>query len=243
MQQGQITAIPQAGVTCYWYAQPSGGTLLYTGTDFNAPPVSQTTAYYIELHGSNGCINTNRAAVYVIVDQKPSTSFQVSLPSIVTDGIQVYFYNSTSGGIQYAWNFGDPLSTANTSSLENPTHIYSEPGDYNVTLVATNQKGCADSLFKVIHVEHNLTIFIPTTFTPNNDGNNDIFRVRGSNIKTVSMNIFNQWGQMIYQGDDNKWDGTMKGDLVQNGTYAYFIDVTYSNETSEKFKGQITVIR
>ncbi|HKR07100.1 MAG TPA: gliding motility-associated C-terminal domain-containing protein [Bacteroidia bacterium] len=243
LEQGQITTVPQAGVSYYWYEQPTGGSLLSIGTTFTAPGVSQTTPYFIELHGSNGCMNPNRAAAYIIVDQAPSVSFQVSLPSIVPNGIQVYFYNSTSGGIQYQWNFGDPLSSDDNSSLENPTHIYAEPGDYNVTLVSTNQKGCADSLLKLIHVEHNLSIFIPTTFTPNNDGNNDIFRVRGSNIKTVSMNIFNQWGQKIYMSEKNEWDGTMRGDLVQNGTYSYFIDVMYNNETSEKFKGQITVIR
>ncbi|MEP7170174.1 MAG: gliding motility-associated C-terminal domain-containing protein [Bacteroidota bacterium] len=243
MIPGEIIATPQAGVVYYWYAQSSGGSSLYSGSNFTTPSVSQTTPFYVELHGSNGCINPNRAAVYVIVDQAPSISFQVSLPSIVANGIQVYFYNSTTGGINYQWNFGDPLSSDNTSILENPTHIYPSPGDYNVTLVATNQNGCADSLYRVIHVEHNLSIFIPTTFTPNNDGNNDIFRVRGSNIKTVSMNIYNQWGQLIFKGEENKWDGTVSGDLVQNGTYSYFIDVAYSNEASEKFKGQITVIR
>jgi gliding motility-associated-like protein len=241
--QGQIIAVPQAGVTYYWYNQPTGGTLLYTGTNYTSPPVSQTTPYFIELHGSNGCINHNRAAVYVIVDHPPSVAFQVSLPAIVANGIQVYFYNSTTGGIQYEWNFGDPFSTGNTSTLENPTHIYSETGDYNVTLVAKNQNGCADSIYRTIHVEHNVSIFIPTTFTPNNDGNNDIFRVRGSNIKRVSINIFNQWGQLIYQNEENKWDGTSNGDIVQNGTYAYVINVAYINETTEKFKGQITVIR
>src|SRR6185436_10327348 len=241
--QAQVTVVPQAGVSYNWYDQPINGSLLYTGTVFTAPPVSQTTPYYIQLQGSNGCVNPNRAAVYVIVDQAPSIAFQVSLPSIVPNGIQVYFYNSTSGGIQYQWDFGDPLSSDNVSTIENPTHIYAEPGDYNVTLVSTNQKGCADSLYRVIHVEHNLSIFIPTTFTPNNDGNNDIFRVRGTNIRTVVINIFNQWGQMIFHGEENKWDGTVNGGLVQNGTYSYFIDVTYNNDTTEKFKGQITAIR
>jgi gliding motility-associated-like protein len=243
MQQGQINAIPQVGVTCYWYEQPTGGNSLYTGTNFITPPVSQTTPYYVELHGSNGCINQNRSTVYVIAEQKPSATFQVSLPSIASNGIQVYFYNSTTGGFLYEWNFGESLSPDNTSTLENPTHIYAEPGDYNITLIAANQKGCTDSLFKVIHVEHNLSIFIPTTFTPNNDGNNDIFRVRGSNIKTVTINIFNQWGEKIFHGEENKWDGTVNGDLVQNGTYAYYINVAYNNNMSENFKGQITVIR
>jgi gliding motility-associated-like protein len=243
LQPGQINVVPQTGISYYWYSQPTGGIQLFTGSSFTSPPVSQTTPYYIELHSSNGCINRSRFTVYVIMSQQPVTSFDVSLPSVVSNGIEVYFYNSTTGGYQYEWNFGDSLSTENISTLENPVHTYPNTGEYNVTLIATNQKGCTDTLYKRISVEHNFSIFIPTTFTPNNDGTNDIFRVRGSNIKSVAMNIFNSWGQLIYQSDENKWDGTVKGDIVQNGTYVYIVDVTYANATSEKFKGQITVIR
>lgn len=240
---GQLNIVTQTGVAYYWYAQPSGGNLLYTGTSFITPSVSQTTPYYIELRGSNGCVNRNRAAVYVIVNPKPEASFNSSLPAVTPSGIQMYFYNSTSGGYQYQWNFGDSTSTNNSSTLENPTHTYPTSGEYGVQLIAVSEKGCADTLYKLISVLNNHNVFIPTTFTPNSDGSNDIFRVRGSNIKTVTMNIFNQWGQLIYQADQNKWDGTQKGDIVQNGTYVYLIEVTYLNNISEKFKGQINVIR
>ena len=57
------------------------------------------------------------------------------------------------------------------------------------------------------------------------------------------MHIFNQWGEMIYDSAINFWDGKVKGDVVQNGTYAYWIEVEYENGDSEKFKGQVTVIR
>lgn len=242
-ESGLINAVAQPGVTYYWFAQPTGGSLLYTGTAFNSPVVSQTTPFYIELHGSNGCVNPNRFAAYVIVDQKPAASFDISIPAAVSNGIQIYFYNTTSNGFQYNWNFGDSLSNDNTSTAEDPSHTYSTPGEYTIQLIAFNQHGCADTLLKTITVAHNHSIFIPTTFTPNNDGINDIFRVRGSNIKAVSMSIFNQWGQRIFQADENLWDGSTKGSIVQNGTYAYMIDVIYSNETTENFKGQITVIR
>jgi gliding motility-associated-like protein len=242
-QSGLINAVPQAGVTYYWFAQSSGGSLLYTGSTFGSPPVSQTTPFYIELHGSNGCVNLVRSVVYVIVDQKPAASFDVSLPATASNGIQIFFYNTTTNGYTYSWDFGDQTSNDNTSTSENPTHIYASTGEYTVQLIATNAHGCSDTLFKKIIVAHNHTIFIPTTFTPNNDGINDIFRVRGSNIKTVSMSIYNQWGQQIYHSEENSWDGTVKGDIVQNGTYVYQAAVTYESEATEIFKGQITVIR
>lgn len=242
-QQGQINVVPQSGVSFYWYAQPSGGSLLATGNTFVTPTVSITQPYYIEMHASNGCVNHNRAVVYVIVQPKPEAAFNVSLPASVTGGVQLYFYNASTGGDEYAWNFGDSLSNSNTSTLENPTHVYSVQSEYIVQLIATSQNGCADTVSKLINASNNHAVFVPTTFTPNNDGNNDIFRIRGSNIKTVAMNIFNQWGQLIYHADENKWDGRTKGDIVQNGTYVYMINVVYTNDTSEKLKGQITVIR
>ncbi|MFI5219101.1 MAG: gliding motility-associated C-terminal domain-containing protein [Bacteroidia bacterium] len=242
-QSGLINAVPQAGVTYYWFAQSTGGSLLYTGSAFSSPPVSQTTPFYIELHGNNGCVNPARFVAYVIVDQKPVASFDVSLPASASSGIQMFFYNTTTNGYTYSWDFGDPTSNDNTSTSSDPTHIYTATGEYTIQLIATNAHGCSDTTLKTIIVAHNHTIFIPTTFTPNNDGINDIFRVRGSNIKTVSMSIFNQWGQQIYHSEENSWDGSMKGDVVQNGTYVYQVAVTYQTEATENFKGQITVIR
>lgn len=243
LESGLINAVPQTGVVFYWYAQPTGGTVLYTGTAFNTPVVSQTTPYYIESHGSNGCINKLRTTAYLFVDQKPVTSFEIAEPSAASGGIQIVFNNTTTNGYTYSWDFGDHTSGDNTSTAANPTHIYSTPGEYTVQLTATNAHGCSETLLKTIMAAHNHSIFIPTTFTPNNDGINDIFRVRGGNIESVSMNIYNQWGQLIYRAEQNEWDGSMKGDIVQNGTYVYMIDVTYTNAATENFKGQITVIR
>lgn len=238
-----LTVVQQSGVGYYWYAQPSGGTFLYAGTAYNTPALSQTTPYYIELRGSNGCINPNRSVIYAIVQAVPVISFETSIQTTASNGLQVYFMNTTTGGTQYSWNFGDTASTENISTQESPTHTFSAPGEYTITLVATNAIGCVDTLYRIISVSRNNSLFIPTAFTPNNDGNNDIFRVRGVNIKSVSMKIFNQWGQSIYTINQNYWDGKVRGDLVQNGTYVYVIDVTYANDISETCKGQVTVIR
>jgi hypothetical protein len=67
--------------------------------------------------------------------------------------------------------------------------------------------------------------------------------VRGNNIEAVKINIYNQWGERIYNAPLNFWDGKVRGDLVQNGTYMYVIDVTFKNNKTETYKGAVTVIR
>jgi gliding motility-associated-like protein len=238
-----LIANAQPGASVYWYSQPSGGTWLGTGSSFTTPALNSTTAYYAELRSAHGCINPNRFAGFAVVMPSPQLSFSVSYPAGASGGLQVYFINQSSNATQYFWNFGDPDSPDNTSSLPNPWHQYSQPGNYTVTLTAVNDAGCSDSISQVITVDRNNEVFIPTAFTPNQDGRNDLFRVRGNNIEQVRINIFNQWGERIYSAPLNFWDGKVKGDLVQNGTYMYVIDVTFKNNITETFKGAVTVIR
>ncbi len=239
----QLGVVPQAGVTYFWFAQPSGGTSLFTGTSFTTPPVWATSSYFVELHGSNGCVNPVRTAVLAIVYPVPSAFFEYALQSSSGTSLTVAFQNTSVNTSAYQWNFGDSISSDNTSTLANPVHEYSTPGEYWVQLIATGSNGCADTLLKKISVSRSNKVFIPTAFTPNNDGQNDVFRVRGSNIESVMMKIYSQWGQMIYESPLNNWDGKVRGDVVQTGTYLYVVEILFTDSSSEKFKGQISVIR
>jgi len=233
----------QPGVSYYWFNQQSGGSWLGTGVNFTTQPLNQTTVFYAELRSSQGCMNPNRIPVYAIVISPPQLSFTATTSSGSSAGIQVNFINTSLNSVSYQWNFGDPASTENTSTEINPTHIYTSPGNYTVTLSGVNSFGCRDSLISTISVDRKNEVFIPNAFSPNNDGSNDVFRVRGTNIETVNMKIFNQWGEVIYHAPLNYWDGKVKGDWVQIGTYIYLIEVTFKNNETETYKGLISVIR
>jgi gliding motility-associated-like protein len=87
--------------------------------------------------------------------------------------------------------------------------------------------------------------FLPNIFSPNSDGNNDIFRVRGENISEIYLVIYNRWGEKIFETTDKTkgWDGTFNGTPQQPGVFVYFLNVSYDDGKTKELKGNVTLIR
>ncbi len=88
-------------------------------------------------------------------------------------------------------------------------------------------------------------IFIPNSFTPNGDGKNDLFRVPPDiDAELISFRVFNRFGELVWQTSDSLsgWDGTVKGKVAPNGSYAYQIRIRQEQEVLE-LKGTVTLIR
>ncbi len=88
-------------------------------------------------------------------------------------------------------------------------------------------------------------IDIPNAFSPNNDLVNDTYRVKGALIEDIEMNIYNRWGEMVYQINQvtDSWDGTFKGKEVDSGVFVYQLRITCIDGKEFKKSGNITVIR
>ncbi|MDQ3050876.1 MAG: gliding motility-associated C-terminal domain-containing protein [Bacteroidota bacterium] len=240
-----LNVLPQTGITYNWYDNSTGGFSLGTGLSFNTPPLQQSNSYYIELTNSYGCVRANRFEVMALLLPQPVAWFNASASVQTTSGYEIAFSNGSAAADLYYWDFGDAASSENNSSDANPVHIFSQTGDYIITLIASNTDGCTDTLVKTVSVRMDNNLFIPSGFTPNNDGNNDYFRVRGNNILATDISIFNQWGQRMWHGvkETGGWDGTSNGEIVNNGSYAYAIEVTFDNGSKQFFRGNINVIR
>ena len=116
----------------------------------------------------------------------------------------------------------------------------------------SDENGCRNSKeIRIIAVCNNLNLFVPNTFSPNNDGNNDVFYPRGKGIVRVnSFSIYNRWGQQVYQrrnfapNDANSgWRGDFNGKPAPSDTYVYVIEVVCENSVVVPFKGNVTLIR
>jgi gliding motility-associated-like protein len=120
------------------------------------------------------------------------------------------------------------------------------------TVTVTDRYGCTskgDVTVKVVCNGENF--FVPNTFSPNNDGSNDIFYPRGSGLdRAKTLRIFNRWGEVVFEKYDmpinvasSGWDGTWKGKKADAGVYVYQLEIYCKNGELISYNGNITLIR
>ncbi len=177
----------------------------------------------------------------VTVNSSPIAGFQV----IPHDSVNVFAYDLISfidtsfNTSEWFWDFGDGM----TSEQENPFHMYTAPGIYNVCLWATSPTHCIDSVCILLTVAEGL--IVPNVFTPNGDGFNDYFEIRNSGITQYHLQIYNRWGVMIFESFNPSvlWDGkTLSGEMASDGTY-YFLLNAKSDLKDYGQHGSVTLIR
>lgn len=101
------------------------------------------------------------------------------------------------------------------------------------------------SYSNIAEAREEMQLFIPTAFTPNGDGQNDAFRVRGKYVRTFSMTIYNNWGEAIFHSDElsKSWNGKKFTDDAPSGVYTYIIEASDFQGKTQKKSGSITLIR
>lgn len=230
-------------------AQGGKGTYSYS---WNTEPV-QLQANATDLFGGlylatvtdeNGCTDTLSVFLRNTPPAVPDFGSQPDLnDSILLSRANIQFENQTIGGFVYEWDFGD----RRLSDEENPRHVYAEPGEYTVTLTAYNEyMVCPVSISKTIHIIPDGVLYIPNAFTPNGDGTNDFFEVKGEGIMSLSLIIYDRWGKEIARLNhpDEVWDGrTFSGTAAPEGVYAYAVTAFFNSGTKFNRGGTITIIR
>ena len=238
-------------VDCVWTM--SDGTVL-TGCTTVTNTFTQAGCYDITLTttSTNGCVGTFTAIDLVCAEAAPIASFIPSASIISEMNPIVNFINTTTGAINYLWNFGDNTPT---STLVNPTHDYTGDaiGNYIVTLIAYSPAGCVDTAYSTIQIYEDLIFYIPNTFTPDNDDYNPTFQpifTAGYDPYDYTLLIFNRWGEIVFESHNTEigWDGTYGSndeiDLVQDGTYTWKIEFkTTRNDERVMRVGHVNIIR
>jgi gliding motility-associated-like protein len=154
----------------------------------------------------------------------------------------VFFHYTGKGANEWTWYLG--TKNALTGSILDPRTTFDETGDKIITLVAKNLSGCTDTMTYTLHVGADSKIFVPNAFTPNGDGDNDSFKAIGYNLKSIHTQIYNRWGELLYEsfGLNDAWDGTFKGQLVIEGVYLYMIDAQALDGEHYYLSGDVTVL-
>ena len=135
------------------------------------------------------------------------------------------------------------IFTTGTLSAQNIGSTSSEQGTERFRIVA--HKGASTAIVSVSNtagLKKTTSIFMPTAFTPDSDGVNDHFGAKGINVKDFHLEVFNRWGEKIFESTDinSHWDGTYQGSHAQQGSYVYNLSA-YDLETEESISSAGTV--
>jgi hypothetical protein len=261
-------------VTYAWnFGDPSSG-LLNTSTDSITSHLYGIQGNYsvtLTLTSSFGCQTTQTYNNLVQVFPYPQVDFSYSpTENISAINGDVWFAAQTDANNQLIWNFGDGSVAAGQM---NPMHTYTQPGVYEILLIARNGEGCADTAIHALKVNEVFTLWVPTAFTPGSGNGNGYFYPRGLGIDSSDyyLAIFDRWGQVIFETrvfppatnltpsetmtlsatqinwQPGGWNGGYNNDptkLVPVGTYTWYVKIKEKDTGYVHEKtGPVTVIR
>jgi len=229
------TALTNATSGGVWSSSPTtvatvSNTGVVTGVSAGAATISYTLA--------NSCGSTTKTFAVTITD-KPTVA-DITGPSTLNVAATVLLADATPSGI---WSSSNP-SVATVSS--SGTVLGITAGTATISYTVTNGCGSTVKTFLVTVLQPTYDdVYIPNAFTPNGDGNNDVFKVYGTVIQSLELKIFNQWGERIFETMDvlGSWDGRHKGKLQPVGVYVYAARIKLVNGTVLDRKGSINLVR
>ncbi len=199
-----------------------------------------TTTTYSVTGYDQGCPSLPQSVSVSVIDIFPVADF-TAMPDSGWIPLGVQFINLSTGGVSYDWTIAKGIR----STEFEPFYLYTDSGHFKVILFVTNEYGCRDSTMRVIIVKGGFTIFVPNAFTPNGDGINDQFFLEEIGVDQFNIQIYDRWGQLLYQSDDKnfRWDGRFHSADVQEEVYTWVIDATSFMGHSVRTAGTVTVLR
>jgi len=232
----------------YWTVS-SDTAYQYVDSAVTLHPSLPVPGYYdvsLLVESAPGCSDSLLYPGVIHVSDFPHAGFTFS-PAEPENGEEVFFYNLSTGEniTNYVWNFGD----GHSSYVEEPSHAYhlTESDLMTVHLTVTNSDGCSDDTVQVIPVEDNFAFFVPNTFTPNNDGHNDVFLPKVNDVVNYEFVIYTRTGELIFYTNNTGqgWDGFLEEKPAPEGIYVWKINYAKIGTPNEMMArtGTITLVR
>lgn len=204
----------------------------------------QPGTYTVTLILGNGrCGDTLRQTVTIWPNPTAVISVRDSITRIWKE---TYFSDLTAGTIiQREWNLGD----GSTTTQRDFVYMYRDTGSYLVRLVVMDDKGCVDTAYQRVIVYGDFTMYVPTAFSPNGDGVNDVFYPGGVwfDVYDFLFQIYNRWGQLIWETRErgHAWDGRdmRTGEVVPEDAYVFRIRGMDFKGKYHEYVGTVTVLK
>lgn len=202
-----------------------------------------STLYHVIIYDSDQFCQIERSVFIKIVKSIDSLTITAVPDTIYGRGV-VQLEATYNPAFTYQWQ---PTQSLNFTNIFNPIASPITTTSYNVKV--QNEEGCERVASRtVVVIERPCEepyVFIPSAFTPNGDGTNDIFRVRGNNVEQVYLAVYNRWGQRVFESHsiNETWDGTFKGEALPPDVYGYYAEIRCFDGGIFIKKGNCTLIR
>lgn len=203
------------------------------GSNGQSINITTTGAYWVNVTDKYGCIGAD--TTYVTKTATPAANF---LPPDTTaclySGIIIW---PAGRFLHYQWN-----NYATTATIQ-----VDKPGIYSLAVIDSNGcRGTDDILVR--EKSCNEEVLVPNTFTPNNDGRNDLFRPvipNTGNVIKFRLTIYNRWGERIFETGDpaGGWNGNARGAQQMAGVYVWLLTYQYAGAPAMTKKGTVVIIR
>ena len=154
---------------------------------------------------------------------------------------EVLFVETSTGAESWLWTVGN----SGTSNNQKPIWTFEATGTYLIHLLVTNEFGCTDEAKREFIVTPAYNFFAPNAFTPfNGDAVNEYWRVYTMGLKTMTLRIYNRWGEQLYATQDPLflWDGTYNGKRLPVDVYIYKADVRDMEGKQHEYYGSILIL-
>jgi gliding motility-associated-like protein len=245
-----------------------GGIAGLSSTELPVFSITTPGSYRLTLTTTNSFTGDSEEQIKNIeIFEKPQAAFLTDPSTVFTPDGFVTITNRSEGANFYDWDFGN----GNTSTEFAPRISYKIEGEYPIELIASKDNGsrdingdgvldenviCSDTITKVVIARDGGTTKIANAFTPNSNGSNggfpdplgtnDVFLPITSGVEEFEMQIFDRWGNIIFESRDRGqgWDGyDRNGNLLPMGVYVYKLVLRLSNGQRTTKVGDVTLIR
>jgi len=233
-----------AAYTYYWYAASTGGSKLDSGAVYTTPAVTPPASYYVT--STYGTCTSSMTTV--AIPQFTALTAPAITVTTRTENSLSFAWQPVAGATGYLVSVDGSTYTAPGSGSMGTTHTVTGLTPTQIvgfSVVAQGVPVCKTSTAATLSARTLATnVYIPSGFTPNGDGKNDVFKIYSNLVSTMDMKIFSQWGELVFSGSNpgDGWDGTYKGRMQPSGVYIYAIRVQLVDGTNLLRKGSITLI-
>jgi len=239
------SAIDEGGLSYQWYVNDRIISTERNPSEWLTNDTLAPLLYSVKLSVSSdlGCAASKLKTDLITVFPKPKAKFTYDFDDFAMFDPSVEFSNNSEQGIRWSWNFGDGAKSSDFA----PQHFYEKHGKYAISLTTWNTYNCPDSTHDIIVIDPITQLYVPTAFTPNGDGDNDFWGVKGFNEgNRFNIKIWDRWGHLVYESSemDFSWNGYMSnGELAPIGTYAYVINFETSELEVKEITGQFSLLQ